>query len=301
MKSLSFYLSGLIGIVGLTKSSIAVVVVDEACWPLYAALRGHHGVYGKRDFPIELLYPNEVVYPNKIHRESLAFRQWRHNTPENIPDEAFNAHYMTREQLEQDLARKAGFASAHAKDAILNTKTEELAKLPGACRAILEAAASQTGLFKSIPLSRYLKLPGAQEMLLKAKTHSGTANVFLKKIGVDPKMNLKKVQEASQNSVQGFSHKYFVDSYGQAYLFTASEQKKILESLGVPLSEGVNHPQLASLIFGEMQVERELLGVGYFEVEAPSTQLLIKTDVNLPMMNTKVIDFSAYFKSFLGL
>jgi hypothetical protein len=261
-------------------------------------LKRVHGVYGVQDYPIEVLHPAERVHPGRVNTESLAFRQWRYHTPESIPDEAFNAHYMTRAELEQSLAMRAGYAAVQAEDARLADIAE--GALCVACRSRLEAAAAQEG-FKGVAAERYLNMPGAGDMLAKAKAQAGSGQGFLDRIGVNAELSAAKVEEVARNMQGGLSHKYLLDSNGKAYLFTAADQRLIMEAAGIPLTDGLSHPQLASLVFGDAPAGRKLVGIGYFEARVEAGRTVIRTDVDLPMLNTQNLDFASYFRDYAGL
>jgi hypothetical protein len=262
-----------------------------------------HGIYGAGDYPIELIHPGVQVQPGRINRDSLAFRQWRFHTPEQIPDEAFNTHYMTREQLERSLAEKAGYASAHAevvKPADLAAPTTSLC---AACGARLQAAA-QGPAFMAMPASKYVTLLKAPEVLAKAVEIDGTGAKFLAKAGVDPTLTLSKVQSMASEASGGLSHKYVMDDTGQVFLFSAADQRRIMDRLGMPASSGLTHPQLATLAMSELPAGRKIVGIGYFNTALEAGRPIIKADGPEEFnhtLNADGLDFPQYFRDYVGL
>ncbi len=256
-------------------------------------------IYGAADFPIETLYPNELIYPGKINRGSLAFRTWRYKTPEHIPDEAFNSHYLSNEDALLSLAQKAGYSSSESITAKLSAPSTSTKALPLACQEQLSLA-QKSGKLKAIPAEKYKIMPGYANLVELAKAKFSSVKGMLNSLNINPEFSAKKVSSIDTQRTQRVSHKYFVDGAGTAFLFTADEQSKLVSALGLDPSTTLSHQQLASLIFAEGRSKNtQLIGIGYFNVIESNGIRVIETDKDLPMMNTNILDFSKYFTNYI--
>jgi len=281
-------------------SSDQNLAIFANCGPsLGVFMQSLNGIYGPEDFPIQLIYPYEKIYPGKVHRESLAFRHWRHLTPEHIPDEAFNAHYISRAEWEQNLAERAGYAVSHAETHTLVGELRGLDNCP-ACQRRFQAALSDTRL-KSIKLEKYLQLPNAKSLVNLLKAQSLTSQELLSKLKIDPELHLGKVEEIAGAIKRPQSNKYLVDSSGTSFVFSAQDQEKIAVFFSLPPTEEFTHPQLANLLYADRAELPLLVGAGYFEAAIENGALIIRSDVGLPMLNTSVLDFTSYFSKYVGL
>ena len=243
-------------------------------------------LFGPKDYPIERTFPALKVVPGKIQRDGIAFKYWRTKTPANIPDFAFNYHYMNKEEVMLDLKERSGFGRIEIADPIVHRPEKMLSPY---CRQAIHDFYQNGGNAKTYDFKNVTPKPSQL-----AKEFYGSVHAMAKDLGIDFLVTPKKWNAilAQANTDKVVTEKFFLDAQGRLYILTEAEAKIISTALSMenPIE---NHYSMAELMFHERPNQKvDLLELGLLKFQNSKLVGVFN------YLGTHGIDFGKYFSRY---